>query len=567
MRASRIGGAWRRTLAAATTTALAIGLIGAGAAHATVSVSVTGGVLTVTGSNGPDEPQFNYYPGGGMQPTGYTRVWDSSGGVVDPSPPCYRPAPDPEGQPVGNVALCEDGGDKPLITSLVVNLDAGNDHPGVQECFDSVTIDAGEGNNQTRVPACDTGSFSFTSGAGQDNLTADPPGSGSTARIAITGNLGGGDDEFFGGEGPSVVHGGGGNDYLVGAAGNDTLFGDDGNDTFLGHAGNDKYDGGAGDDVIGLTKGVTNDDDPGDDDYRGGTGSDTLVLDGHAAGMAISIDEIANDGSSGEADNVHNDIELIRATNKNDVFNGGPGVDKFEGNAGDDTIHGGAGDDDLYGGGGDDKVYGDDGNDKVQGANGADTVDGGSGTDQIYGDIGACSISCSFDADVLLARDGQRDAVDCGGGADTAQVDPLDVVAFCASVDTKNVDGSQTGGTPLTPPAAAGPTFTVGKAKELSIGKGVRVTVKCPGACSFTVSVVLSAKTARSYGLGRKSITVGTVRGALLKAGSKKVTVKLSRKARAKLRHAKKVAATLKVSVKDAAGKRTAKSKSVKLGS
>jgi Ca2+-binding RTX toxin-like protein len=135
--------------------------------------------------------------------------------------------------------------------------------------------------------------------------------------------------------------------------GSEQLFGDDGNDTFPGHGGNDSYDGGAGDDTLGLTKGVSNDDDPGSDDYRGGPGFDLVVLDNHAGGMTLAIDEVANDG---------------RAISHNDVFTGGPGIDTFEGNAG------------------------------------ADTVDG-------------------------------------GGGADTAQVDTLDVVAFCTTVDRQRPRG------------------------------------------------------------------------------------------------------------------------------
>jgi len=90
--------------------AIAMVLVGAAGAQATVSVSVSGSTLTVTGSNGQDAPRFTYYNAAAGQP-GYTRVWDNSGGVVAPSPPCYRPSPDPEGQPAENVALCEDGGD------------------------------------------------------------------------------------------------------------------------------------------------------------------------------------------------------------------------------------------------------------------------------------------------------------------------------------------------------------------------------------------------------------------------------------------------------------------------
>jgi Ca2+-binding RTX toxin-like protein len=93
--------------------------------------------------------------------------------------------------------------------------------------------------------------------------------------------------------------------------------------------------------------------------------------------------------------------------------------DGFSGGGGDDEIHGGDGADDLAGDSGDDRVFDGAGNDIAEGTNGADIVDGGSGSDQIYGDIANCSVFCNFDADQLFARDGQRDVVDCGGGADT----------------------------------------------------------------------------------------------------------------------------------------------------
>ncbi len=200
--------------------------------------------------------------------------------------------------------------------------------------------------------------------------------------------------------------------------------------------------------------------------------------------------------------------------------------------------------------------------DKVEGANGSDTVDGGPGVDQIYGDIGSCSFSCSSDADTLYAADGEKDAVDCGGGADTAHVDQLDVVAFCASVDRQSVGGPP-GSKPA--PGPSSPAFTVTISGGAGVAKGVGATVACPAACSFSVSVVLSAKTARKYGLGKKVVTIGTARGTLLSAGRKTVKVHLSAKARRKLRRVKKLAATLKVSVKDASGKTTTQTKAVTL--
>ena len=172
----------------------------------------------------------------------------------------------------------------------------------------------------------------------------------------------------------------------------------------------------------------------GADNYIGGGGTDKLWLDGHAAGMAISIDGQPNDGSSGEGDNVGSDIEEIVGTVHNDVFTGSAGPDNFEGGGGNDDIHGAGGNDDLYGGSNDDRVFGDAGNDKVQGASGADSVDGGAGTTRSTGTSPPALCSAHFDSDTMSARDGERDTVDCGGGADSAVVDQLDVVAFCASV-------------------------------------------------------------------------------------------------------------------------------------
>jgi hypothetical protein len=80
------------------------------------------------------------------------------------------------------------------------------------------------------------------------------------------------------------------------------------------------------------------------------------------------------------------------------------------------------------------------------------------------------------------------------------------------------------------------------------------VKVTCPGACSFTVKLGIAAKVARKAGLGRKALTIGSARGKLAAGGTKTVKVKLSTKARRKLKRSKKVAANLKVKVTHAGG-------------
>jgi Ca2+-binding RTX toxin-like protein len=93
---------------------------------------------------------------------------------------------------------------------------------------------------------------------------------------------------------------------------------------------------------------------------------------------------------------------------------GSAGNDVIKGGAGDDTIFGFAGADTLSGGPGDDQVSGEvGGNQTVKGA-GADTIDGGPGDDNLQGEGGD---------DVINARDGRTDFVDCGAGSDRAETD------------------------------------------------------------------------------------------------------------------------------------------------
>ena len=99
--------------------------------------------------------------------------------------------------------------------------------------------------------------------------------------------------------------------------------------------------------------------------------------------------------------------DTLRGTAKADRLNGRAGADRLFGLAGDDLLIGGAGDDVLIGGAGDDVLI------------------GGAGFDRMFGGPGR---------DRLRARDGARDLVDCGPGADVAIVDALDVVRGCETV-------------------------------------------------------------------------------------------------------------------------------------
>lgn len=76
-------------------------------------------------------------------------------------------------------------------------------------------------------------------------------------------------------------------------------------------------------------------------------------------------------------------VEIISASDGDDILNGGSWSDYFLGQNGNDLIYGNAGDDVLKGGAGDDKIYGGEGNDLLSGDAGTDTIYAGLGDDVI----------------------------------------------------------------------------------------------------------------------------------------------------------------------------------------
>jgi Ca2+-binding RTX toxin-like protein len=364
----------------------------------------------------------------------------------------------------------------------------------------------------------------------------------------LTFNSGGGGDSVYSGPGDDVLRGGEGDDRLFGREGNDQVLGEGGADTPNGGPGNDLVDGGTGDDGLEHCAGCIgsgNDAGAGADAYVGGPGADRLWLDGHTGGMAISIDGQANDGIPGEGDNVGSDIEVIGGTVHNDVFTGSAGPDNFEGDSGEDEIHGAGGDDYLYGGGGGDRIFGDAGNDKVQGANGSDSVDGGPGLDQIYGDVGSCVVFCNYDADTLFARDGERDTVDCGGGADSAQVDQLDVVAFCAVVDRTTVSAPG--------PAGGGPAKAsfAGSKRSVKVSRTRRFSYRFRGGAGLAGRAVF-ASTGKVTVSRRASVTLARKSFSVPGSGTVTLRVRLSRRNMAILRRNRTIRTRIKVTLRNA---------------
>jgi Ca2+-binding RTX toxin-like protein len=218
----------------------------------------------------------------------------------------------------------------------------------------------------------------------------------------VTGGLG--DDTLTAAPGVAVTFNGGpGNDTLIGDSGNDTLNGEAGNDTLRGAAGNDTLNGGDGDDTFDEETGSN-----GSDVFNGGAGIDTVDYSARSAGVVVTMDGLAaNDGATGENDNVKADVENLL---------GSAFVDTITGNALGNVITGNAGDDVLSGLGGDDTF--------AQGlvSDGADTISGGTGVDTVDYSQRTHALTVTLDGVTASGESGESDIIaldveNCYGGS------------------------------------------------------------------------------------------------------------------------------------------------------
>jgi uncharacterized repeat protein (TIGR01451 family) len=121
-------------------------------------------------------------------------------------------------------------------------------------------------------------------------------------------------------------------------------------------------------------------------------------------------------------------------TSGKDTLAATTGGDNVFGLQSNDVIQGLLGNDCLYGGPGNDRLSGDEGNDRLYGEDGKDVVNGGAGNDRLDGGTGKDKISGGAGKDTVNAVDGEKDAVNCGAGRDSARVDKIDVVKGCERV-------------------------------------------------------------------------------------------------------------------------------------
>jgi Ca2+-binding RTX toxin-like protein len=136
--------------------------------------------------------------------------------------------------------------------------------------------------------------------------------------------------------------------------------------------------------------------------------------------------------------------KTIRGSSKGEVLKGTKRGDRILGRGGDDLIKGKKGSDRLFGDAGNDTLLGGKGKDKLRGGRGEDVISGGQGPDRIVGGAGENQLNMvdgveqgSPGNDVINARNGKLDEIDCGAGFDIVYVDRAeDGVYGCEKVVT-----------------------------------------------------------------------------------------------------------------------------------
>lgn len=307
----------------------------------------------------------------------------------------------------------------------VISGDEGNDTLAGGAAAD--TLNGNAGVDTFNEGTASNGGDTFNGGAGVDTVSY------ASRTVAITATIGAGandgesgendsiaadvegvtggsaDDSLTGSANDDILSGGAGADTLVGGDGNDTLNGGDGDDTLTGGNGDDTVNGDAGNDSF-----VAGADADGADAFNGGAGTDTATYAARGAGenLTITLDGTANDGESGENDNLKVDVENVIGGGGDDTITGSASANVLTGGAGNDVLNGGAGDD----------VF-------AEGAasNGGDRFIGGLGTDRVDYSLRVAALTITMDGvaadDGLSGENDDVEAdvenVDCGSGDDT----------------------------------------------------------------------------------------------------------------------------------------------------
>ena len=151
---------------------------------------------------------------------------------------------------------------------------------------------------------------------------------------------------------------------------------------------------------------------------------DRVSYAGVALPVRVTLDDRANDGATGEGDNVRSNVDAVVGGAGSDRLVGNERPNKLFGRGGNDGRLGGRGRDRLTGGSGADTIRAGPGDDEVSGQGGRDRLYGGANDDVITGGLGPDLLEGGWGRDTLNAyRDGAADRVFGGPEHDAALVD------------------------------------------------------------------------------------------------------------------------------------------------
>jgi Ca2+-binding RTX toxin-like protein len=290
-------------------------------------------------------------------------------------------------------------GENDNVKTDIENLVGGQHNDTLSGDGDTNKLDGGDGGDQLDGLGGDdtmnggSSNDTFIAGVGADTMnggsgidTGDysarvAPQSVTLDLLANDGSAGEGDllnaEKVLGGSGPDVIVGNAESNFLEGRGDGDTISAAEGVDFIDGGNGVDTIGAGEGGDVI--TNGAAAD---GADTVAGGGGNDLSTYQDRANALQVSLDNVADDGETGENDDVRDTVEKVTGGAGPDVLLGSAADNFLSGGGDGDTISGAAGDDRVNGNAGVDTMFGGDNDDILQGGTGADSMGGGPGMDK-----------------------------------------------------------------------------------------------------------------------------------------------------------------------------------------
>ena len=363
--------------------------------------------------------------------------------------------------------------------------------------------------------------------------------------------------ELRGGEGADQLFGGSGFDDIDGGGGDDTIGGGEDFDRLDGGPGNDAIDGGPDDDELSYANSTSpvNIDLAAAGPQNGGSlGMDTITtverLIGSPEGDVLRGDDLRNDLDGGPGDDL-----LEGRGSLLDFLDGGGGFDtaSYESapapvtvdlrlDTSQDTLGAGV---DFFNNGNIEAVLGSAGPDTLLGTNGINRFDGGPGAD---------TISALGGDDLVLARDGAADTVDCGDGADRGTFDRRSLEGTVTSCEDADF---------LPEPDTAVNLSLRGRAQKL-LRRAIRVVARCGDeACTLSAAASLRipgrAKRLRFRGV-RATVAAGQGKTLVLRLSRRN-----ARRVLSALRAGRRLVAQVRVTAVDAAGNTITKTARVRL--